>query len=685
VRLQELSVRNFRALEDIHVTFRSMVDVIVGPNAVGKTTILEAIRITKAILSPRVLNEGQQALISLGAISPHLPQQINFAALARDTNVPLVIRCKYELNQSEVIMLDGLAPAIVNLVIQSQVGPIGQDRLSLVQFLSSPQGRAAVQTSQNFVSQGLDIIKGSKVCTLELTFDPQSGNFSGADPISQVVIAAFELHLPPNKTLFSYFPADRAMPIGEVGIQIGGPDVSAQLLSYNSQPQTKFQRMKTTIINNYLLDPSDINGVTEDFRKIFSNLMKDREMLDLKINDFGLVSVRVKDLATNQIFDLDGMSSGEKGLILTFLLIGRSLADGGIVLIDEPELHLNPAVCKILLPFLIEGYLKPLHLQAIICSHSPEILGVAFDRLDCSLHHLQSPTVISPIFPQDKKEVFDALRRLGTSTSDVLFSSGSIFVEGDDDIEILDAGFATLLNRYNVKALEGRGNVEREIRTLQEAERHGKLDTLKCFIFDLDQTPTNLASTALVRVSQWDRRCIENYLISETVIYDLLRDDDISQDKIETRGEVPAVFREIALSQLTDTIASIVFRRQVFASLGPPPQKELFGKSFAESAELLFNRISAVQGQICAMQRPSWSVDFQRACEIEQMQLRPKWEAQWITLCDGKRFFHDLQARYGVKVSPTKLKVRIMERLARERADEWVRVEGILKNALRRP
>jgi hypothetical protein len=48
------------------------------------------------------------------------------------------------------------------------------------------------------------------------------------------------------------------------------------------------------------------------------------------------------------------MSSGEKGLILTFLLISHSVAQDGIIMIDEPELHLNPAVCKILLQFLID-------------------------------------------------------------------------------------------------------------------------------------------------------------------------------------------------------------------------------------------------------------------------------------------------------------------------------------------
>jgi len=354
MRLQNLSIRNFRALEHIDVSFRGTADVIVGPNAVGKTTILEAIRLARAILAPRVANEAQQTLISLGAISPHLPQQINFAALARDPKVPLVIGCKYELTQAEIDTLDKLTPDLINLVIQSQLGSAGQDRLALVQFLSSPQGQSAFASAGQFVKDNLAPIKNSKICTLQLTFDPQRQNFSGAEPLSQLAVAALEGRLPPHQTLFSYFPADRAMPAGEVAIQLGGPDVNAQLTSHSSQPQTKFQRLKVTIINNFLLNSGNPTTILEDFKKIFSHLMKDREILGLRLNDFGLVSVQVKDLTTNQTFDLDSMSSGEKGLILMFLLIARSLSEGGLVLIDEPELHLNPAVCKILLPFLVD-------------------------------------------------------------------------------------------------------------------------------------------------------------------------------------------------------------------------------------------------------------------------------------------------------------------------------------------
>jgi len=167
------------------------------------------------------------------------------------------------------------------------------------------------------------------------------------------------------------------------------------------------------------------------------------------------------------------------------------------------------------------------------------------------------------------------------------------------------------------------------------------------------------------------------------VIYDLLRDDGISRHRIETRGEVPGIFHEIAMSQLDDTIAEIVCKRHVFGSLGPPPHRDLFGKSFAESATLLFQRLSSVQQQICNLEGPTWCAEFERSCEEERRTLLPKWEAEWISLCNGKRFFSDLHSRFGVKVSPIKLKVRIMERLARERADEWVLVESVLREALK--
>ena len=81
MHLKRLRVENFRALDNINVEFDARISVIIGPNAIGKTTILEAIRIAKGLLAPRTQNETNQMLLSLGATSPHLPQRLLNEAL----------------------------------------------------------------------------------------------------------------------------------------------------------------------------------------------------------------------------------------------------------------------------------------------------------------------------------------------------------------------------------------------------------------------------------------------------------------------------------------------------------------------------------------------------------------------------------------------------------------------------
>src|SRR5258707_15741721 len=102
MRLSHLTIRNFRGLEEIDVEFDNRVNVIVGPNAIGKTTVLEAIRLSKALLAPRTQSEGQQTMLSLRLAVPHYPQMIFPAAVARDAARNVEVRCRYDLDESEL-------------------------------------------------------------------------------------------------------------------------------------------------------------------------------------------------------------------------------------------------------------------------------------------------------------------------------------------------------------------------------------------------------------------------------------------------------------------------------------------------------------------------------------------------------------------------------------------------------
>ncbi len=249
--LKSLTIRNLRSIENIAVSFDQRTNVIVGPNAVGKTTLLEGIRLAKAALAPRTSDETQQAFMSLGAISPHNPLRLNFGALARDPARSVQVSA---VSPRELENLDGLENQLATGIVRANIGATGpQGPMALVQYLSSPAGQVALRGAQQFVANGLLAIKAGTTITLELSVEP-NGTVRGARLLDQIVFSGMESQLPAHQALFSYFPADRALPSGEVNIQIGGPDITAQLQSHNATPQTKFHRLKPTIVNNFILN-----------------------------------------------------------------------------------------------------------------------------------------------------------------------------------------------------------------------------------------------------------------------------------------------------------------------------------------------------------------------------------------------------------------------------------------------
>ncbi len=173
-------------------------------------------------------------------------------------------------------------------------------------------------------------------------------------------------------------------------MQISSGEANNHIQSHIGQASTKYQRLKQTIVNNLLISGLDQTDLREDFRQVLERLLPGKELAGVSLTPVGTLKVAIRECATGKVFDIDSMSSGEKGLILTFMLLRRSLAKGGIALVDEPELHLNPAVCKNIIPFLNDAIVKASDVQVILCTHSAEILSTAFDHPDCGVYHLRS-------------------------------------------------------------------------------------------------------------------------------------------------------------------------------------------------------------------------------------------------------------------------------------------------------
>jgi len=681
VKIKKLSIENFRGLSDVSFDFDQPTNVIVGPNAIGKTTILEAIRLAKSLLMPRYYQEAQQVLVSLGAMSthPHLNTYLDFSAIARDQTQPIIIKMNLDLNSEELEYLASAKDQISLEILKGQMGKSeDQNQLALTQYLSSEDGKKKLEKNSLEIEKQLSNLTSPYSVPIHLTLAP-NGNIKGENQLHQTMITLLERRYPPHKAVFSYFPADRAFPTGEANVQIGSAEANNQIQSHIGMAATKYQRLKQTIVNSLLLSGVNNNELKQNFASILERLLPGKELVGLSVTQVGTLKVSIRDISSEKVFDIDGMSSGEKGLILTFLLLQQSLARGGIALLDEPELHLNPAVCKNIIPFISEKIVQENDIQLFICTHSADILGSSFDREDCSIHHLRSHNDATKIYEKDSHEVFSALSRLGTTVADSLFSSGNIFVEGDHDSIVLEEGFFDLVAGYKITSLGGRSGVEKEISALQKAEKSGDLDKINCFIFDFDRIPTTIKSSKQVRVLQWDRYCLENYLIGSKELYDEL--NELGVNSLGSRGEFEKNIKKLALQQLVEVVARNIYNCESPDSTGLRT-KDVEGKSFSEIANALSNRLDKLKSDLQSYNKSTWTSSFVVKCEDEHKKLLPIWNDTWIKLASGKRLIDDLYQEYSVNISKLAFKRKLVKRIQHDKTEDWTLVKSKINDAL---
>lgn len=684
MHISKVKIRNFRGLEDVEFHPRPGVNVLVGPNAVGKTSVLEALRLTKALLAPRYREEIGQVLQSLGASTPHVmfgEQQIDFAALAGNAAKSLEIVAELTLSASETASLQTHKLQLAQAIVRSRIGQERQSQLELIQYMSSQQGEEQLQAAMEDALKYLDALNTSKRVSLSLTLQPVGTGLqvTSKDTLAQLAIQTLEGICAPQTALLSYFPADRALPSGEVGIQLGSADMQQQVFSHMAQPALKYNRLKQIIVNSSVLGADSRAQLEASFNAIFGQLLPGKRLDAIQQKPTGALSVLIRDERQGRVFDIDSMSSGEKGLILSFLLIRAGLAHGGVVLLDEPELHLNPGVCSRLVQFLHDQAVQPLDLQVILCTHSAEILTTALHREDCSIFHLRTPKDVTPVDRKDKAELFEILRRLGLSSMDVVSWQGTVFVEGGEDIDILSAGFPDLLAGYQLKSIGGRTEVEKDIIRLQEAEKRGELDRLTSFVFDRDRKPGALRSSRLVRVLQWDRYCIENFLNDENVLFGIL--DRYCTVKPESKGALRAALKELALAQTDDEAVRRAYLKREPENCGLRP-KEVFAKSAGEAADILCSRLERAKAELSAVNRDEWIASFVTEAGQLAAELRAEWDDSWRKECDAKRLLKDVQARYQAKVSLAFLKIEIIREMRVQQTDDWKLLQTLLRDAI---
>lgn len=166
-----------------------------------------------------------------------------------------------------------------------------------------------------------------------------------------------------------------------------------------------------------------------------------------------------------KLADINSLSAGQKAIIhLVFEAYGRGELKGGVVVIDEPEIHLHYQFQSEYLR-IIEEINRDQQCQYILVTHSESLINsqtigkVRRFALDQSGHS----TVKSPVIQEDQKSLVKMLDN--TRSIYAFFAKKVVLVEGDSDRYLFRAIFQELYPQFNqeiaVLDIGGKGNLER--------------------------------------------------------------------------------------------------------------------------------------------------------------------------------------------------------------------------------
>ncbi len=679
MKITKIRIINLKGIKDIEFNTDAQGILIVGPNAVGKSTIFEAIRLNKAFLFPNIQGETNMVLTSIKAISPN-QQGVITNTLLNDRTKKLEISIEYSIEESEIetVKKSFFNNLIIKHLQNTNRFPVFRESFSEAQYLSSEPGKQMMELGRLEIDSYLKTLLTTKKAIASLTIDNLL--ISGSSLLDQEFLAILCETSGYSYSYFNYFPADRSLPLGDQPLQIGFQNANQQLQSYIANPQSKYLLIKQFIINMYFSSNESKKMIEETFELIFDSLLPGKNLGGVGINPNGNISIWINDTIKGSHYDIDSMSSGEKNLLLTILFMDLTTNENGIILFDEPELHLNPAVQKKIINYLIDTVCNVKNRQIILSTHSPEMFATAFERNDCKIYHLISGNDISVIYKKDKAEVFSVLQKLGSSSTDLLSTKGIIYLEGPHDTELLDFAITTIMPGYAAKYLGGRKEIEKNIKTLQDEDKKGTLDSYQLFLFDLDNLPTSLKSTKNVILLQWDRYCLENYLLNSDTIFDVIKENGANQDGL-TRGSMLGIIKNIAFMQINKIGAKDVVLKyltdEIYIKI-----TEILTDNPEETVNNLFSILDKIAASSIRIK-----TDFRKDVVLSEIQkritsIKDDWESKWIIKCDGKQVLIDIHKEYKLRISLLDFKKKIMEFSYKSNNEDWKLIESKLKELI---
>jgi AAA domain, putative AbiEii toxin, Type IV TA system len=519
------------------------------------------------------------------------------------------------------------------LVPPQDVGPFGDDMSIRLEFVLEPHEVQALENVVKPTAKRGELVPGLRPGTcpslIPVAFTIRGDQPSGqqqieqAEPWARALIRSLEPIGDMSFRTVDHLPANRLLATNEGALPdpgMVGPHVTPFSQS-GSEPYFSLQGLLpwlTTLDYMELTAPREGRQPPADFELIADRFEQATgKRLERPKTDMTAGLRLLVRLPSGERHDLSSLSDGEQQVLALMYFAHRTSATGGILLIDEPELHLHPSLQQALIEVL---RLMSDRAQVWIATHAAKL--IAASPLG-GLVHLDPPYAITG--NQAARFADEAARlrlhqELGLSASDLLNNDLLVVIEGPTDWERLSRFFPTELNRAARYIAGGRDGVLRAVEVLEGSPQ--ALPWVAVVDRDLaDEQQVVELMQAHPNLVVWSRRMLENVLLEPELLAAVMANGG----RPYTAEQMEEELRRLA-TERREEVLRVLITRALNTEIRP------------HSRQMPSNPVDRVRAQLERDQEVAQQKQ-QRLNEIAARQertLAAMWDAEWPHLVHGK-------------------------------------------------
>jgi hypothetical protein len=568
MKIKSLTIRNFRGISNLETGLLGDTIIVAGQNGSGKSCIFDAIRLLKSVYGGYQQNEWQHFFAEF-QIQLHGGSK-NLKGLFNDSSKPVDISVVFQIRDREKSYLNQNAAALLEETIWQTLLPEAFQYGGYNKALFSNQFRERQPEVTAKVASELPKFLaelGSEVLVGRVIIAPNGQIVTTPSLVLQVI---FSNYRPREIGVIDFHGAQRHYGRENVqGINLNLDQTNqtrsqSSLYNYNA----KYNNVKSEMAGNYIAEllaeaagpglPADETSLSGAMIELFSAFFPDKEFLGPKPTPDGSLSFPVR-ISNGAVHDLDELSSGEKEILYGYLRIRSSAPKDSIILLDEPELHLNPRLIRGLPEFYRKHLGEALKNQLWLVTHSDALIREAIGKPGFNVFHMLPCG--AEIAGTSQLRALVATTDLDTVMTDLVgdlaaYRPGGkgLIMEGggdsDFDRTLALALFPTELQGINLISGSNKAKVHALHEVLARAYAKGDLPTKFFAVVDRDSEQRQTPADGVTRFA-WDVYHIENYLleprfVAETVNAFTLTNSmtsEIAYDKLSAaaRQVVPTV------------------------------------------------------------------------------------------------------------------------------------------------